>query len=84
MIIYVGRWDMIPMEWWRNHKMCGLYERTEKEVSAEIERQKAFYPVSEGKEDEHIGKYSPKDFEAMFNDDPLGEVRTDTYFIKIF
>lgn len=89
--IYVGVWCMLPQgpvsraEW--------LEAATESQVEAEIARQKSLLPSPERRSPEDldsyrperlVGKYTPKQFEATFNNDLTKALNTEEYFIRMF
>jgi hypothetical protein len=76
MKIYVGRWDLLPLEW---EGIYGLYEKPEEEIQNEVDRQ---LDLDTG--DPHIGWYFPNVFEEEFNGDDYAELHGTTYWIKIF
>ena len=81
MKIYVGRWDLIPAEW-PEIELRGLYEKTEAEIRAEIERQRDV--LSAAAWDARVAEYTPEEFEAEFNEDSDQSFNTSKYWIKIF
>ena len=81
MIIYVGRWDLLPKDW---DVINGLYEKSKEELSAEINRQmNAYYDIHK-EDDFNIGSYTGDEFEETFNGDNAGTFNGTTYFIKFF
>ena len=81
MIIYVGRWDILPEDW---EGINGLYEKGQDEIRAEIDRQMNAYYDKYHRDDCNIGGYTPTEFEETFNGDNNAELHGTTYFIKIF
>lgn len=81
MTIYVGRWDLLPKSW---EGINGLYEKEEKEISDEINRQMNKFYEKNGYDDNNIGRYTATEFEETFNQDLDDELKTSKYFIKIF
>ncbi len=79
MKIYVGRWDLLPEEW---EGINGLYEKSEKEIKAEISRQVDEMDKT-GDNDNTVAIYTPAEFEETFNDDN-GELNGGKYWMKIF
>ena len=81
MKIYVGRWDLLPADW-PEIELRGLYEKTEAEIKAEVQRQRDY--LSQHAWDARVAEYRPDEFEAEFNEDIDCSFRTDKYWIKIF
>ncbi len=77
MKIYVGRWDLLPKAW---KGINGLYEKSEKEIYDEIQRQDSVF----GWHDDYIGVYDPFVFEETFNQGLENQLTGETYFIRIF
>ena len=80
MIIYVGRWDLLPAEW---EGIDELYTATKEEIIEELSREIGLYAEAHESEDNRIGVYEPVEFEAEFNEDLDGSFNTQTYWIKI-
>ena len=81
MKIYVGRWDLLPLEW---EGINGLEEATKKEIVAELAQEVEEYDNTHPYTDNRIGVYTPEEFEAEFNYDTEGQFTADTYWIRIF
>lgn len=81
MKIYVGRWDLLPA----SYEGINWIERaTQRQVLEEIGREIEEYADTHPVEDNRMGVYTPKEFEAEFNYDTKGQFTTETYWIKIF
>lgn len=76
MTIYVGRWDLLPLDW---EGINGLYDKNRFEIAQEIEREKKLA----GDNDGFIGEYYPFFFEDAFNHDLGGRLSATDYWIKI-
>ena len=80
-VIYIGRWDLLPKEW---DGINGLYEKGEQEIWEEISRQSEAWKASHEYEGTYIGSYTLTWFEEEFNGDNRASLNGTTYFIKIF
>lgn len=76
MTIYVGKWDLLPESW---EGINGLYEKSEEEIKAEVEREEALETGCY-----YLGCYTPRQFEEEFNGDNFAELHGTNYWIKIF
>lgn len=82
MKIYVGRWDLLPVEW---EGYNGLSEKSEEEISKEVNRQMvAYFDKHHGDDDYFINSYTPAEFEEEFNQCLTRFINSNTYWIKIF
>ena len=81
MIIYVGRWDLLPEEW---EGINGLYEKSEEEIKAELFREMEEWGKENICEDNFVGAYTPEEFEDTFNQCLTRFIDSRVYWIKIF
>lgn len=82
MKIYVGRWDLLPESW---EGINGLYEKSEEEIEAEVERQIDIQERGPKWEyDWTLGIYTEECFEETFNGDNERRLNGTDYWIKIF
>ena len=81
MKIYVGRWDLLPVEW---EGYNGLCEKSEEEINAETKRQQEFLLQDTGYEDDFVGSYFLDEFEDTFNQCLTDFINSKEYWIKIF
>lgn len=79
--IYVGRWDLLPKEW---EGYNGLSEKSEEEISDEVNRQMNAYFAAHDDDDFFIGSYTPNEFEETFNQCLTRFINSNTHWIKIF
>lgn len=83
MKVYVGMWDLLPLSW---EGVNGLYEKSEKEIKEEVEREieewanKPPYNPYNNK----MGIYTIQEFESEFNYETKDPINSDKYWIKIF
>lgn len=81
MIIFVGRWDLLPEDW---EGINGLYKKTVPELEAEVRRESnIFGPCPD---DRFIGMFTPEEFEEELNhfiDDGRDEFSPITHWIKV-
>lgn len=80
MIIYVGRWDLLPEEW---EGINGLYEKSAREICLEVGREIEKWAEENPHEDNLMGAYTLAEFEEEFNGNE-GDFNGRTYWIKIF
>ena len=76
MKIYVGKRGLLPEEW---EGINGLYEKSKKEIIAEIGREFEEWAKSNPYEDNLMGVYTPEEFEEEFNGDNNRELNGTTY-----
>ena len=81
MKIYVGRWDLLPEEW---EGINGLYEKSTKEIVAEIGREMEEWEKNNPYEDDLMGVYTLEEFEEEFNGDNERKLNGTDYWIKFF
>ena len=81
MKIYVGRWDMLPLQW---EGINGLELASQQEIKRELAREIEEYDDTHPTTDNRMGVYTPEEFEAEFNYDTKGQFTTETYWIKFF
>lgn len=83
MIIYVGRWDLLPEEW---EGINGLYEKSEEEIKAEVTREISVWAETPpyNPYNNFMGFYAPDEFEDTFNQCLTNFISSKDYWIKIF
>ena len=83
MRIYVGRWDLLPEDWDGDQ---GLNEKPKYDIIDEVARQRVvlYRPSPMDSYGCLVGSYTPKEFEATFNNDLWNKLNTKDYWIKIF
>lgn len=81
MKIYVGRWDLLPLEW---EGIVSLETKSKEEIVKELGREIEEYDDTHSHSDNRMGVYTPEEFEAEFNYDTKNQFTTETYWIKIF
>lgn len=83
MLIYVGRWDLLPKDW---EGVNGLYVKSQAEIESEVEREE--HDVNDlCIDDRFIGRYTPEEFEEELNhfiDDSREDFSCVTHWIKFF
>ena len=80
MNIYVGRWDLLPLEW---EGYNGLVQRNRQEIVKELGREIEIYAKKFFEEDNVMGVYTPEEFEEAFNYDVINKMDSDVYWIRI-
>ena len=75
MIIYVGRWDLLPEEW---EGYNGLNTKDHWDIAEEVSREKRHV------KDKFIDEYTAEEFEDTFNQGLTRFIDSRNYWIKIF
>lgn len=78
-IVYVGRWDLLPEEW---EGINGLYEKSRDELREEVGRQMDIALDDDRDDRDYIGAYTLEEFEEEFNGSHSGWLTSDDYWIK--
>lgn len=76
MKIYVGKYEYLPQEW---EGYNGLVEKSEAEIMAEVQRQ-----IGIDEDDDLIGVYEKKEFEATINGLLNPDLRVCNYWVRIY
>ena len=80
-IVYVGRWDLLPEEW---EGINGLYEKTRDELREEVGRQMDIALDNDLEGRDFIGAYTLEEFEETFNQCLTHFIDSSVYWIKFF
>jgi hypothetical protein len=83
MLIYVGRWDLLPEDW---EGVNGLYVKSQADIEREVDLEE-YEANNLCLDDRYIGKYTPEQFEEEINhfvNDSREGFSCVTHWIKFF